>query len=101
MTRIGTRRLSRLAQEAIRMKVVRAVFAKGMSQTEAAKVFGVSRTTVCLWGKAFREKGEKALKTKRQGRPPGQAQQGTGEWHQEIHFGPVPGPTAAAWTALD
>ncbi len=41
----------------------------GMSQTEAAKVFGVSRTAVCLWVKAYRENGEKAMKTKWQGRP--------------------------------
>ena len=41
----------------------------GKSQTEAAKVFGVSRTAACLLAKAYRENGEKALKTKRQGRP--------------------------------
>jgi len=71
MTKSDTRKLSRSAQEAIRHKAVQAVVEGGMTQTGAAKVFGVSRTSVCLWVKAYQESGEAALKTRRQGRPKG------------------------------
>jgi transposase len=73
MTKTDTRKLSRSAQEAIRHKAVQAVAEGRMTQTGAAKVFGVSRTSVCLWVKAYHERGESALKTKRQGRPKGGA----------------------------
>jgi len=71
MTDTDTRKLSRSAQEAIRMKVVRAVILEGMSQVEVSRVFGVSRVAVYHWVKAYRDGGAKALRTKRQGRPVG------------------------------
>ena len=58
------------AQEAVRKLAVQAVD-NGMSQTEAAKVFGVSRSSIAKWMKYFREGGEKALTIKKRGRPPG------------------------------
>lgn len=61
---MDTRKLSRSAQEAIRHKAVQAVVEGRMTQTEAAKVFGASRTSVCLWVKADHEQGESALKTR-------------------------------------
>ncbi|MBF0482991.1 MAG: helix-turn-helix domain-containing protein, partial [Desulfovibrionaceae bacterium] len=42
-----------------------------MSQTEAATVFGASRTSVCLWVRAYRLGGEDALSSKSKGRPKG------------------------------
>ena len=42
-----------------------------MSQTMAAAVYGASRTTVCLWVKAYRQEGEAGLVSKPKGRPKG------------------------------
>jgi transposase len=62
------RHLSPKAQEALRCRVVRAVVDKGMSQTEATQVFGVGRTAVYQWVKAYRQGGTRALKAKKRGR---------------------------------
>jgi len=70
MTHKDARKIPRQAQEAIRFKAVKAVL-DGMSQTEAARLFGVTRTSVCLWVKAYRAQGEQALETKPHGRPRG------------------------------
>lgn len=64
------RKLSPEAQEALRKRAVDAVN-HGMSQTEAAKVFGVSRASVSTWMKLSRQDGLKALNSKPRGRPPG------------------------------
>jgi len=48
------RRLAPKAQEALRRRVVDAILNQGMRQTEAARVFGVSRTSVYNWQKASR-----------------------------------------------
>ena len=42
----------------------------GMSQVEAARVFGVTRQAIGRWVGSFRESGVKALRAKRRGRPP-------------------------------
>ncbi|MBD3886333.1 helix-turn-helix domain-containing protein, partial [Phormidium tenue FACHB-886] len=55
------------AQEALRYRVVHAV-ENGMSKSEAARVFQVSRTVVHYWTKAVDEQGAKALKSKKRGR---------------------------------
>jgi len=52
-----TRKESQKGQEGIRRKVVRAV-AEGMKQVEAARVFGVSRTSIWSWMKAYGISGE-------------------------------------------
>ena len=65
------RKLSRSAQDAIRRMAVQAVVNGGMTQTNAAKVFGASRTSVCLWVKSYRKEGEEALQSKPKGRPKG------------------------------
>ena len=57
------------AQEDLRRKAVAAVRA-GMSQVEAARVFGVTRQAVGRWVGITREKGTRALRAKRRGRPP-------------------------------
>ena len=71
MIKQDTRKLPRIAAEAIRMKVVNAVANEGMSQNEAARIFAVTQTSVSLWMKAYRAGGEKALRTKPLGRPKG------------------------------
>ncbi len=60
------RHLSASAQEALRYRVVNAVD-RGMSKSEAARVFKVSRTAVHNWTKATAAMGAKALKAKKRG----------------------------------
>src|SRR6202161_1334264 len=57
------------AQEGLRRRVVEAV-QKGVSQTEAAGVFGVARGTVSRWMGLVERAGRRALKAQRRGRPP-------------------------------
>ena len=64
------RSLPAIAQEDLRRKVVNAV-AEGMSQTEAARLFGVSRVAVNGWVQRVRDGGARALKARPQGRPKG------------------------------
>ena len=63
------RSLPAKAQEDLRRRVVRAVKA-GLSQSEAARVFGVCRYSVNLWVHKHRRGGAAALKARKQGRPP-------------------------------
>jgi len=65
------RKLTRSAQDAVRRKAVQAVISGRMTQTAAAEVFGVTRTSICLWVNAYRKGGEAALQSKRKGRPGG------------------------------
>jgi len=65
------RKLTRSAQDAVRVKAVQGVITGRMTQTAAAEIFGVTRTSVCLWVNAFRKGGEAALQSKRKGRPCG------------------------------
>lgn len=64
------RRLSPAAQEALRRRVVRAV-SRGMTQTRAARRFGVARPTVVRWMRAYRQGGVAALRARRRGCPRG------------------------------
>jgi transposase len=61
--------LSPSAQEDLRRRVVRAVKEQNMSQAEAVRTFGVSKTAVHNWCKAYRAGGMTALKSKPRGRP--------------------------------
>jgi transposase len=63
------RMLPPTAQEDLRRRVVRAVEEQGMSQAEAVRTFGVSKTAVHNWLKAYRGGGMAALKSKPRGRP--------------------------------
>jgi transposase len=63
------RSLPAAAQEDLRRRAVAAV-RSGMSQVEAARVFGVTRQAIGRWVGSFRESGVKALRAKRRGRPP-------------------------------
>lgn len=65
------RRLSPETLHIMRRKAVEAITAGELNQTEAAAVFGVSRSTVAAWMKAFRDGGAAALRGGRKGRPTG------------------------------
>ena len=65
-----TRTLTSAAQEAIRLRVAQAVL-DGMSQAEAARVFGVARQSVNRWMGQVRQYGLKGLNAQKRGRPAG------------------------------
>src|SRR6202162_1927110 len=69
MRKQDARSLPGKAQEDLRRRVVEAV-QKGLSQTEAARVFGVARGTVSRWMGLVERVGRRALKARRRGRPP-------------------------------
>ena len=61
------RYLSPGVQDGLRLRVMRAV-GSGMSQAEAARVFGVSRQSINSWEKLSRVKGLQAHRSRRRGR---------------------------------
>src|SRR5882762_4077668 len=63
------RSLPAKAQEALRLRVVKAV-RDGLTQTEAARLFGVARGTVNGWMDLWAQQGARALRARRRGRPP-------------------------------
>lgn len=63
------RRLSAEAQEDLRRRVVRAIVERGMSKAVAVRTFGVSKTAVFKWLKAYGKRGERALASRPRGRP--------------------------------
>lgn len=69
MTKQDARSLPGEAQEDLRRRVVEAV-QKGLSQAEAARIFGVARGTVNRWMGLLERAGRRALKARRRGRPP-------------------------------
>jgi transposase len=66
-----TRSLSGAAQAALRNRAVQAVL-DGMTQAEAARVFGVHRNAVNRWIRRYREGGWDGLGEQRRGRRPGE-----------------------------
>ena len=69
MAKLDARSLSPASQEDLRRRVVRAVTEEGMTQVEAAQVFGVSRQAVNGWLKQYRRNGSDGLTAKPRGRP--------------------------------
>ena len=65
------RSLPGVAQAALRKRAVRAVL-DGMTQAEAARVFGVHPNAVNRWIKRYREGGWAGLSERRRGRRPGE-----------------------------
>jgi transposase len=61
------RKLSPQAQQELRRRVVHAITEQGMAQTEAACLFGVGRTSIHYWLKAYRKGGYAALKARKRG----------------------------------
>jgi transposase len=70
-TKQDARKLDALGKEDLRRRVVRAVLHEGLSKAEAARVFGVSRTSVHAWLNLYHEHGLDGLTPKRTGRPRG------------------------------
>ena len=62
------RTLPSIAQEDLRLKVIKAVL-EGKTQVEAAQIFGVTRQAVGKWVKKYREGGIRALRARKRGRP--------------------------------
>lgn len=58
-------------QEEVRLRVVRAIREQGLSQADAVRTFGVSKSSVSRWMKAVRSGGERRLASKKRGRKPG------------------------------
>src|ERR671910_2571195 len=71
MTDGDTRSLPAAAQAALRSRAVRAVL-EGMTQAEAARVFGVHHNAVNRWIRRYREGGWAGLGEQRRGRRPGE-----------------------------
>ena len=70
MMKQDARSLSSQAQQALRVQAVKAIL-EGMTQSEAARRFGVSRKTANAWMKQYCQGGTRALQAKPQGRPKG------------------------------
>lgn len=70
MRKLDARYLSSDAQEVLRRRAVRAVRG-GMSQSEAARTFGVSRQSVNTWVRRCLRRGIRGLETGPRGRPRG------------------------------
>jgi transposase len=70
MSQTDARQLSPAAQEDLRRRVMRAVDA-GMSISEAARTFDVSRQAIYNWKGRVAASGQRGLKSQRRGRPPG------------------------------
>src|ERR671913_1177628 len=66
-----TRSLPAAAQAALRSRAVRAVL-DGMTQSQAARVFGVHHNAVYRWVKRYRQGGWPGLGEQRRGRRPGE-----------------------------
>lgn len=63
------RMLDAKAKQALRMRVARAVVDEAMSQAEAVRTFHVARSSVHNWTKAYRQRGDAALRARKLGRP--------------------------------
>lgn len=69
MAKRDARSLSTAAQEDLRRRVVTAVVQEQVSQSQAARLFGVSRQAVHGWVKTYRQQGSRGLTAGRRGRP--------------------------------
>lgn len=67
MKKKDARLLSPAAQEALRQRVIAAVREDGLSPTEAARTFGVSRQSVHNWVNRVEEEGVKGLRSHKRG----------------------------------
>lgn len=69
--KVDARRLDLNGKEDLRRRVVRAVVEERLSKAEAARVFGVSRTSVHAWVGLYDREGDVGLTPKRPGRARG------------------------------
>ena len=68
MELIDARKLSQEAQEAIRLRAMKAVFVDGMKISDVVHLFGVSRSAVNKWISVHKKGGQEALLKKKRGR---------------------------------
>lgn len=73
-TRHDARKLGWVGKEDLRRRVVRAVRVQGLGKSEAARVFGISRTSVHTWVDLYESRGQDGLTPMRPGRPRGGGQ---------------------------
>ena len=73
-TKRDARSLDLYGKEDLRRRVVRAVLDESLSKAEAARLFGVSRTSVHSWVDLYEQGGEDGLTPGRPGRPRGDGQ---------------------------
>lgn len=73
-TKPDARKLDLYGKEDLRKRVVHAVEHEGMGVVDAARVFGVSRTSIFYWRRLYRRGGEDQLTPRRPGRPKGGGQ---------------------------
>jgi transposase len=71
MTRQDARGLDLVGKSDLRRRTVRAVLGEKLSKSEAARVFGVSRTSVHTWVDLYQKGGDEGLMPSRPGRPKG------------------------------
>ena len=83
MAKEDARSLPGATQAALRNRAVRAVL-DGMSQVEAARVFGVHPNAVNRWIKRYREGGWDSLSQRRRGRRPGEQPALSASQQQEV-----------------
>ena len=69
------RALTPQTQEATRRQAVAAV-KSGISQVEAARLFGVTRQAIANWMEVYKNMGSTGLRARKRGRPPGGSLQG-------------------------
>ena len=69
MAQKDARSLSAQSQEDLRHRVIQAVTEKGVTQVQAARVFGVSRQAIYTWLTRYKAAGDKGLASRRRGRP--------------------------------
>ncbi len=70
-TKHDARKLDLIGKEQLRCRVVQSVIVQGMSKAGAARIFGVSRTSVHPWIALYERNGEDGLTPKRPRRPEG------------------------------
>jgi len=68
MELIDARKLSQEAQEAIRLRTIKSIMKDGMKISEAANLFGVSRSAINKWISIHKKGGQTALLRKKRGR---------------------------------
>ena len=61
------RKLSPQAQQELRRRVVHAIVEQGTAQTEVVRLFGVGRTSIHYWLKAYQKGGYAVLKAQKRG----------------------------------
>jgi transposase-like protein len=97
MSKEDARSLPGAAQAALRNRAVRAVL-DGMSQVEAARVFGVHHNAVNRWISRYRQGGWDGLSERRRGRRPGeQAALSASQQREVVALVRETTPTSSAW----